>query len=349
VSESKKRERLAPRGVFAELAGTQAAGAALLHRIAHWQRYAELRRGPGASWIAKSYAEWAEETGLSQHQVRRWFPRLRAAGLVEYEQHFFGSRCLTWARLTPFARGVLLYTNGRRNAHPGVRESTHPGVRENAHPSYLEAQETSLETCRDDFSSRPHTPSLRLVQGGDQEEKNVKRKSFLTSDVLAKLEESKDESVREDDLRAAIEECAARPGEKRLVAVWRLAWLLAWPGETAFVPRGEHAAKLRLLARRLGGYDVAAPIVAEVLSRWGELARFLEERHGLPASRMGRPTPGLLLYYVSVVVDWARGDAAEKKRPSGTFTPGSENRRRYLERIKAKKERSGGEVDDEGG
>lgn len=55
--------------------------AALLQQVHYWLPYARSEFG-GHRWVYKTADDWADETGLSPHQVRRSFARLEALGVV---------------------------------------------------------------------------------------------------------------------------------------------------------------------------------------------------------------------------------------------------------------------------
>ena len=75
------------------------AAALLLMRIAYWMPKATREFG-GHVWIAKSAADWCEETAMSLEQYKAAVARLRQLRLVITEQHKFGSQTITHLRLT---------------------------------------------------------------------------------------------------------------------------------------------------------------------------------------------------------------------------------------------------------
>lgn len=72
-------------GCCVKVAGSPAAGI-ILYRAMVWK---PTRDFGGRKWFAKSYAEMAEETGLSMKQVETALAKLRRDGLVQTSQHLF--------------------------------------------------------------------------------------------------------------------------------------------------------------------------------------------------------------------------------------------------------------------
>jgi hypothetical protein len=87
-----------------ELTQRNADAALLLQRALFWMRHAKIQHG-GKTWIAKTAADWCEETRLSPKRYERAVDRLRRLGLVETEQHRFRGHNITHLRLTE--RAVL--------------------------------------------------------------------------------------------------------------------------------------------------------------------------------------------------------------------------------------------------
>lgn len=82
----------------------------VLAQLAYW-----FRRGPngirarkllgetGYRWVAKSYADLAQETGLETHQVRQAVKTLTVRKIIVYETHRFGGLVMNHFRLDPDA------------------------------------------------------------------------------------------------------------------------------------------------------------------------------------------------------------------------------------------------------
>jgi len=82
--------------------------ALLLLRIGFWMPKATIKFG-GRLLIAKSNANWCEETGLSPKQCKTAMARLRQLQMVITERHIdcASSRNITHLRLTEYGRRVV--------------------------------------------------------------------------------------------------------------------------------------------------------------------------------------------------------------------------------------------------
>ena len=100
---------LSPQGACSALAQGDFRAAALLYQIRYWHEKASVWFG-GHRWIAKTAAVWAAEIAMSVSQYHRALRKLKDLGLIETEQHFFGSktpthlRPITYVALGPWAR-----------------------------------------------------------------------------------------------------------------------------------------------------------------------------------------------------------------------------------------------------
>jgi hypothetical protein len=81
-----------------EVAGDLVAGK-FLHKLIRWQNYTKVVRD-GHKWTTLTHAEWAKETSLTVHQIRRALTRLGAADLIIREQHMFKNRAVMFVRLS---------------------------------------------------------------------------------------------------------------------------------------------------------------------------------------------------------------------------------------------------------
>ncbi|MCH7645337.1 MAG: hypothetical protein IH974_10940 [Myxococcales bacterium] len=88
---------LSPLGACLALAQSDFRAAALLYQIRYWHGKARVWLG-GHRWIAKPAAVWAAETAMSESQYKRALRKLKDLGIIETEQHLFGSKNLTHLR-----------------------------------------------------------------------------------------------------------------------------------------------------------------------------------------------------------------------------------------------------------
>lgn len=87
------------------MAGSPTA-AILLYRICYWHPYRKVEAG-GELWVAKARAEWMDETGLTLEQYKSAAATLQKRQLVIIQQRKYGTRTISFARLSVRGEEVL--------------------------------------------------------------------------------------------------------------------------------------------------------------------------------------------------------------------------------------------------
>lgn len=102
--QAEGQPRIAYEPLYAKLAGDAVAGL-VLAQIIYWfspdkDGNSRIRvRKDGKGWIAKSYAEWAYETGVSEKQAARSIKDLVKLGIVEERNALFAGKHMKHVRL----------------------------------------------------------------------------------------------------------------------------------------------------------------------------------------------------------------------------------------------------------
>lgn len=78
----------------------------ILYRVGYWDRR-NAKSGQDERWSKKSHEEWAEDTGLSVHQVKRGLASLKNQSLIEVGRGLYNGRNVSHVRLSQ--RGIALF------------------------------------------------------------------------------------------------------------------------------------------------------------------------------------------------------------------------------------------------
>lgn len=263
--------------------------AVLLYRVCYWHQHMQVTRN-GRQWIAKTAAEWQEETQLSLDQYRRGVALLREHGLIDTEQHFFAKRNVTFLRLTEKGISIRLGEQLCNSAQPELCKFAQPELCNSAQPqvqgdTYKEIPTSSCGTNGQDSKVIP----------GDGEK-----------------------SMKVQDLLLGKGQKPAVPKKRKPSNAMKIVWMETIAELTGkFVPAltNKQIGQLGLFAKACPA-GKAEQVLQQALRFWAEYATSVKSKAGIQTVP-SEPHVGFLLQYVGYAVDLADSklNPAQKAMP----------------------------------
>ena len=257
----------------------------LLMRVIFWSKQknggVELE---GHRWVVNALEEWADETGLTRHQVKEAIAALREMNLVATKMAWWHNRWVMHSRLTPRTTAIL--EGGSAPIGAGGQCQMAPGVSANWHSTYIQGEsqgDSFKESSELTLANAITAPEENLDAGEENDMKKVKSVHEVFDAVKAQKFDHKPDSV------------------KALEFMWK-AKVAELTGQTIIL-KAKELGQLKHF-RSVCPAHKAEIVLSRVLDKWVHFAKTVQGEVGLH-STPSNPNIDFLLKYASIAVTFA--------------------------------------------
>lgn len=275
--------------------------AALLGQLDYWLTKAaqgnnrHVVRLRGQAWVAKSRADWCEETLLTPQQLRMALERLKAAGVIKVERHLFDNRVTAFIRIDGEARQAILDLAVGTRTDLGAGTHTDLGV-----AGAINKEKTQGRIKKD------YGPAEPSVDKGEPEEKEM----GTVADVLAGRMRTPQVPVTPST--------ASKPAE--LALVFKTAWAETYP--EVYLPsfHAKHLGQLKQIAKACPG-GAGGKVVDHCVRHWPDfVSKAVADQGAWKQPQL--PDLGFMLSFVqSAVNSWMGGSQPKPTTHKSTKPP----------------------------